>query len=40
MAKAGEVYKLKRSRYWLSAVDPHNTDNADNSDEDETEEGH
>jgi hypothetical protein len=40
MAKAGEVYKLKRSRYWLFPVDPRNTDNADNSDEDETEEGH
>jgi len=33
MAKAGEVYKLKGSRYWLSSVDPRNTDNANNADD-------
>ena len=31
MAKAGEVHKAGRGRYWLEPSNPHNTNNADNS---------
>ncbi|MGY4570549.1 AAA family ATPase [Bradyrhizobium sp. USDA 3256] len=30
MAKSGEVYKVGGGRYWLSAIEPSNSDNADN----------
>ena len=30
MAKAGEIHKVK-SRYWLTPLDPRNTDNTGNS---------
>ena len=30
MAKAGEIYKAGKSRYWLEPSTPHNNDNADN----------
>ena len=33
MAKAGEVHKADRGRYWLEPSNPHNTDNADNEED-------
>jgi hypothetical protein len=30
MAKAGEVYRVGKNRYWVEPIDPRNTDNADN----------
>ena len=35
MAKAGEVHKAGKSRYWLEPVDPRNTDNASNAEDDD-----
>jgi hypothetical protein len=35
MAKAGEVHRVGKGRYWLEPLDPHNSDNSDNAEEDE-----
>jgi len=35
MAKAGEVHRVGGSRYWVEPLDPHNSDNSDNGEEDE-----
>lgn len=35
MAKAGEVYRVGKGRYWLEPVDPHNPDNRSNRTDDE-----
>jgi AAA domain len=31
MAKAGELYKVRGGRYWLEPLNPHHTDNTDNT---------
>ncbi len=35
MAKADEVHRVGSGRYWVEPLDPHNSDNADNEEEDE-----
>jgi len=33
MAKAGEVHKVGKGRYWVEPSNPHNSDNADNEED-------
>jgi len=35
MAKAGEVHRVGKGQYWVEPLDPHNSDNSDNGEEDE-----
>ena len=35
MAKADEVHRVGAGRYWVEPLDPHNSDNGDNEEEDE-----